>query len=238
MNNCTKEELMAFEEEVIANWKAKKILSPVHLSGSVNGEQEDALIEIFKEIQPQDWIFSTYRSHYHALLKGMPKKELMQWILDNKSIHLMSKKYKIVTSAIVGGTLSQAVGCAMAIKRMWSDSNTMIEVNMNPTTKHFGKVIEIKPHVWVFCGDMTASLGTFRDCVHYSYINDLPITFVVEDNKLSTDTPTQEAWGGEVINKIKQLSIKFPMLVKYYQYQRSHPHYGTGIKIDFSGDKT
>ena len=34
------------------------------------------LIKIFKNIKSDDWVFSTWRNHYHALLKGIPKELL------------------------------------------------------------------------------------------------------------------------------------------------------------------
>jgi len=190
--------------------------------------QEEALIKIFKDVKPQDWIFTTYRSHYHALLKGVPRDWLMKWVLDNKSIHVMNSEHKIVTSAIVGGTLSQAVGCAMAIKlkqkQVEKDIKEVVEPMKGEDWKVDGKVKVTpmnQPHVWAFCGDMTASLGVFQDCWKYSFLNDLPITFVIEDNGLSTDTPTHYAWGGE--------APYFPTeKIKYYEYTRTWPHYGSG----------
>lgn len=195
----TKEDLIGFEDEVVEHWKNKEIRSPVHLSGG----NEEQLIGIFKDVKPEDWIFSTHRSHYHILLKGVPRDWLINEVLKNKSIHLMSKKYKIVTSAIVGGSLSIALGAAMALKMKKS-----------------------KNHVWAFCGDMTAEHGTFLDCVKYARRNDLPITFIVEDNGLSTDTPTQEAWG---------LQEGGPNVLRY-TYKRKWPHYGCGVFVDFEDD--
>lgn len=209
-------DLIDFENEVIERFKNKEIRSPVHLSGSKNQIQEKKLIEIFKYIKKEDWVFSTYRSHYHALLKGIPRDWLMKWILENKSIHVMNKEHNFVTSAIVGGTLSQAVGVAMTIKK--NNGNE---------------------HVWCFIGDMTASLGVFHDCLNYSRYNNLPIKFVIENNELSTDTPTKEAWGFEDIGEeIKDYSIHDDHVI-YYKYERIHPHYGIvdkegkRIKIDF-----
>ena len=74
------EELIKFENWVIETFNAGKLRSPVHLSRG----NEEQCIRIFKDIQPQDWVFSTYRSHYHALLKGIPEKWLKEWILDSK----------------------------------------------------------------------------------------------------------------------------------------------------------
>ena len=116
MENISKQELIDFEQWCADNYHEKKIMSPMHLSGSIDGDLEDFLIDLFKEIDSNDWIFTTYRSHYHALLKGIDKEWIKKWILENKSIHLMNKKHKIISSAIVGGTLSQGVGAALAIK--------------------------------------------------------------------------------------------------------------------------
>lgn len=198
-------ELKNFEKNLVKIYLNKGIRSPIHLSGG----NEQQLIKIFKKVQPEDWIFTTYRSHYHALLKGMPQDDLLQWILENKSIHLMNKEHKIVSSAIVGGCLPQAVGTAMAIKRKGG-----------------------KEKVWCFIGDMTASLGIFHDCWRYSLLNDLPITFVIEDNGLSTDTPTKQAWCPH--------DFEFPWednatkKIIYYKYKRIYPHYGVGKFVDFT----
>lgn len=203
-------DLIRFEKEIADDFNNAKIRSPVHLSGG----NEKQLIRIFKKVKPNDWIFTTYRSHYHALLKGMPEKELKEWIYENRSIHLMNKKYKIVSSAIVGGTLSQAVGCALSIK-------------LNKTEEK----------VWCFCGDMTASLGVFYDCFRFAEFNDLPITFIIENNELSTDTPTKDAWGP--LNKNYHLShLVGHKKIKIHEYERIWPHYGTGGGYINFEDKT
>ena len=222
MNNCTKEELIQFEEWCVDQYHKGNIRSPLHLSGSLRGEQEDALIEIFKEINPNDWIFCTYRSHYHALLKGVSQEWLKKWILENKSIHLMNKDYKIVTSAIVGGQLSQAVGCAMAIKRKsWSlkGDDAAISQSSEVKTVQGGYLVNppIPPHVWVFCGDACAEIGIFYEMTKFAARNNLPITFVVQDDGLSTNTPTQESWG---LSKCKTD-------IRRFSFKRSMPHYGS-----------
>ena len=116
MAEITKQDLYKFEEEIVEAYKQGKLRSPIHLGGSVDGNLEDYLIDFFKKIEKQDWLFTTYRSHYHALLKGMPPQRLKNWVLDNKSIHVMDAEHRIVTSAIVGGTLPIALGVAMSIK--------------------------------------------------------------------------------------------------------------------------
>lgn len=207
-----KEELLDFEKNVKQLYLDGKLRSPVHLSGG----DEEQLINIFRtlNIGKDDWLFTTYRSHYHALLKGVPKQRLVDWILDNKSIHFMDKEYNIFSSAIVGGTLPIAVGTAMAIKKKKENKK-----------------------VFVFIGDMTAMLGVFHDCVNYSISHNLPIHFIIADNGLSTDTKTAEVWNINTFSLLYGLALTFPEYVTYYKYERIYPHYGVGQFVDFPEDK-
>ena len=196
--NFTEQDLLDFELKIIESWEGGKIKGPVHLS---NGN-ESQLIEIFKRIKTTDWVFSTWRSHYHALLKGIDPTWVEQTILDGKSITICNEKEKFYSSAIVGGTLSIALGTALSIKRDGGDDK-----------------------VWVFVGDMSFESGLFYETHKYARNLDLPLYFVVEDNSVSTYTPTIETWGG------KQREI--PEDVIYYQYQSKYPHYGTGKWVVF-----
>jgi TPP-dependent pyruvate/acetoin dehydrogenase alpha subunit len=195
-NLPTKEELISFEDEIVKLWEAGEIHSPVHFSGG----NEEPLIEIFKDIKEEDWVFSTHRSHYHFLLKGAGREWLKNEILSNRSIHLNSKHLKVFTSAIVSGILPIALGTALAIK-----------------------LKKGKEKVWCFVGDMAAEMGAFHECEKYARRNNLPITFVIEDNGVSVDTPTQKTWGEWDANN-KTLR---------YKYTRVYPHYGCGKWVLF-----
>ena len=80
------EDLIAFERKIADYWEAGKINGPIHLSGG----NEKELVEIFKEVKRSDWVFSTWRSHYHALLKGIEPSWLEQQILVGKSITIVT----------------------------------------------------------------------------------------------------------------------------------------------------
>ena len=164
----TADDLRAFEREIAAEFEAGAIRAPVHLSGG----NEDQLIDIFRGIDRHDWVFSTYRNHYHALLHGVPLDVLRAQIRGGRSMYWNSPEHRFFTSAIVGGILPIAVGVAAAIKRRGGSER-----------------------VWAFIGDMAATTGIFHESVQYADGHDLPIQFVVEDNGWSTDTPTVEAWG-------------------------------------------
>jgi TPP-dependent pyruvate/acetoin dehydrogenase alpha subunit len=161
-------DLIAFEDDIAAEFAAGNIRAPVHLSGG----NEEQLIEIFKKIKPEDWVFCTWRSHYHALLKGVPPAEVRAAIMDGQSITLTFPKYRLFSSAIVGGICPIAVGLAWAIKKRGGSER-----------------------VWCFIGDMAAESGIHHEAFNYSYGRSLPIKFMIEDNKRSVGVNTKDVWG-------------------------------------------
>ena len=98
-SNWTSQDLIDFEDDIISHWENGEITGPIHLS---NGNEEQ-LIKIFNKIGVEDWVFSTWRSHYHALLHGVEPSVLKQKILDGKSITIVDKECKFYSSAIVTG---------------------------------------------------------------------------------------------------------------------------------------
>ncbi len=188
-------ELQAFTNEIKDLFDAGQIHSPVHLSLG----NEDALIKIFEEIKSDDWVFSTHRSHYHFLLKSGDTEWLKNEILENRSIHISNAKYKFFSSAIVGGICPIALGVALGLKRKNAQNR-----------------------VWCLIGDMAATTGIFYESLKYASRNDLPIIFVIEDNHLSVNTPTEEAWG------LGDWEVDGDK-VRLYEYTRVLPHAG-GLK--------
>jgi pyruvate dehydrogenase E1 component alpha subunit len=193
----TSQSLIDFEELIVKHWEGGKIRGPVHLS---NGNEEQ-LIEIFKRIKTSDWVFSTWRSHYHALLKGICPVWIEEEILKGKSITLCNMDEKFYSSAIVGGTLPIALGLAKGLKDSGSDDK-----------------------VWVFVGDMSFESGLFYEVHKYARNFDLPLYFVVEDNGVSTYTPTDITWN---------IKRDIPSDVIHYNYESKFPHYGTGKWVVF-----
>lgn len=167
----TKTELIAFEMEVARRFEAKEIHGPIHLCSA---EQAEPLIAIFEGIAPEDWVFATYRSHFHALLHGIDPGRVMERICAGRSMNLSFPDHRFFTSAIVGGCLPIATGVALGLKRAHRPEK-----------------------VWCFCGDMAATTGAFAEASRYSERQNLPIQFVIEDNALSCDSPTFECWGRE-----------------------------------------
>ena len=168
------EQLNAFEQRVADAFNEGKCKGPIHL-----GSNAEQLIEHFKNIGSDEWVFATYRSHLAALLKGIPQDWLFNEILEGRSMCISSPKHKFHSSAIVGGCLPMAVGVAAALKR--HGKNKMVHI---------------------FVGDMAATTGVFHEATQYAWGHGLPINFIVEDNGLSCDTPTKETWGESVSPRV------------------------------------
>lgn len=187
--------LIAFEKRVAEEFEKGNVKGPIHLSGG----NEDQLIEVFKNISSDDWVFSTWRNHYHALLHGIQEERVFSEIVAGRSMNLTFPEHKFYASAIVGGILPIAVGVAAALKRKGCARK-----------------------VWCFVGDMAATTGVFHEASQYASGHDLPLHFVIEDNGVSTNTPTEECWGRGRAWR-----------ARHYRYERVHPHVGTGKWVTF-----
>lgn len=203
----TPDELIEFETLIAAEFNAGMIPYPVHLESG----NENQLIEIFKDVQPNDWIFGSWRLHLKCLLKGVPREALKDAIRRGESMALRFPKERVYGSAIVGGTIPIALGVALAIKQYGGNSK-----------------------VWCFLGDMTFQSGIVYECITYADNFELPITWVVEDNGVSVCTDTREAWGfghergPEGSTKVFNLGS-----IRYYWYQSKWPHAGAGVRVQF-----
>ena len=107
-----KTKLINFEKKIATLYEEKKIKGPIHLSGN----NEKQLINIFKKISKNDWVFTGWRNHYHGILKNIPLEYMEEQIILGKSMNLNSMKHNFFTSSIVGGILPIALGVAMALK--------------------------------------------------------------------------------------------------------------------------
>ena len=116
----------------------------------------------------------------------------------------MYPEFKIYTSAIVAGTVPIALGTALGLKRKKS-----------------------KDHVFLFIGDMTSETGFAYEAHKYAVNFDLPITFVIENNKKSVCTDTLKSWSQ------KNLYLEGKEKVIVYNYDLPWPHAGAGVRVQF-----
>ena len=193
-------ELIKFEEKIAKRFDDGELPYSVHFAGG----NEDQLIEIFQDIKPGDYVFSTHRSHYHYLLHGGSPERLEQLILDGKSMFVFDRALNFYSSSIVCATPTIAAGVAWALKRKGSDKK-----------------------VWCFIGDGAEDEGHFTEAARYVDGWNLPCTFVLEDNDRSVAATKKERWG-------EYEPVRFKCLDGYYYTPTyPHGGSGSGAWIEF-----
>lgn len=206
----TVKSLISFEDEVAKLFEQGKIRVPIHLSGSTDGTYEHFLINLFKKIDKQDYVFCTWRNHMHYLLKGGSRAKLLDEIQGKESgicggkagsMHTIDVKLRFYSSAIVAGNCALATGVAAGIARRGGNEQ-----------------------VYCFVGDGGADSGHFWEAYRYAYGHRLQITFVIEDNDRSVCTKIGERWG---------CSTGYPQYMygpnlDYISFEARWPHAGTG----------
>jgi TPP-dependent pyruvate/acetoin dehydrogenase alpha subunit len=202
----TEAELLAFEEDIVQEFAAGKIKSPVHLSQG----NEWQLIKIFERIKPWDWMLCGWRSHYHCLLKGVPPAELKAAIMAGHSVSLCFKEQKILCSGICGGIAPIAVGIACTLKKRNDEDYT-------------GN----NEKVFCFLGDMTAETGIVHEAMKYAAYHRLPVEWIIEDNGQSVCTDTRESWGDRTTWTPPWAAVQ------RYIYKLGRPHAGIGQWVKF-----
>jgi pyruvate dehydrogenase E1 component alpha subunit len=163
-----KNDLIEFEANIARKFDDGYIPYMTHLCGG----NEDQIIDIFKDIDEKDWVFSSHRNHYHYLLHTGKADRLEDLILNGKSMFVFDRERNFFTSSILAGTAAIAAGVALAIKRKG-----------------------IKKHVWCFLGDGAEDEGNFYEAARYVEGHGLPCTYIIEDNDRSVIAGKAERWG-------------------------------------------
>lgn len=197
----TKEELIAFEDRIGDLYLDNKLPFLFHLSGG----NESELISIFEDINEGDYVISNHRSHYHALLHGIPPEVVEDRILNGRSMFIYDRERNFFCSAIIGGTPAIAAGIAWALKRKGSSQK-----------------------VWCFVGDGTEDNGHLYEAIRYVDGWDLPCTFIIENNDRSVEASNSERWG-----KAGDYEWNSSSVIKY-KYEITYPHARKPGMIDLS----
>ena len=116
------------EEKIAEIYPTDKIQSPVHLSIG----QEAISVAVCEALRPGDIVFGSYRCHALYLAKGGDLRRMIAELYGKAtgcakgkggSMHLIDVAAGVMgASAVVGTTIPQAVGYALAIKMSGSDS--------------------------------------------------------------------------------------------------------------------
>ncbi|HSO93869.1 MAG TPA: pyruvate dehydrogenase (acetyl-transferring) E1 component subunit alpha [Candidatus Dormibacteraeota bacterium] len=165
-----------FEEKTAEMYQMAKIGGFCHL----NIGEEAAIVGTISALRPEDYIYSNYREHGHALAKGVDPNAVMAELFGKEtgtsrgrggSMHLFSQEHRFYGGyAIVGQALPLACGTAYAIN--YRD----------------------KPEVVMsIFGDGATNIGSFHESLNVAKLWHLPIVFVCINNQYGMGTSVKRA---------------------------------------------
>ncbi|MBF2034311.1 MAG: pyruvate dehydrogenase (acetyl-transferring) E1 component subunit alpha [Leptolyngbyaceae cyanobacterium T60_A2020_046] len=162
-----------FEDKCAEMYYRGKMFGFVHL---YNG-QEAVSTGVIKAMRSDDFVCSTYRDHVHALSAGVPAKHVMAELFGKEtgcsrgrggSMHLFSAEHNLLGGfAFIGEGIPVALGAAFQSKYR---REAMKDASADQVTA-------------CFFGDGTTNNGQFFECLNMAALWNLPILFVVENNK-------------------------------------------------------
>jgi pyruvate dehydrogenase E1 component alpha subunit len=165
-----------FEEKTAEMYQMAKIGGFCHL----NIGEEAAIVGTISALRSEDYIYSNYREHGHALAKGVEAKAVMAELFGKEtgtshgrggSMHLFSQEHRFYGGyAIVGQALPLACGTAYAIN------------------------YQDKPEVVMsIFGDGATNIGAFHESLNVAKLWHLPIVFVCINNQYGMGTAVKRA---------------------------------------------
>lgn len=180
------------EESLVGPILKKEILTPCHLYSG----QEAVATGVCANLNNEDYIFGSHRSHGHYIAKGGDLKALVAEIYCREtgcskgrggSMHVVAPEVGMMGSApIVAGTISLALGAALA-SQIRNDGRVTVS----------------------FFGDGATGEGVLFESLNFAALKKLPIIFACENNLYSTHLPIAEHRPNRKISDVgKSFGIK------------------------------
>ncbi|OKH72951.1 dehydrogenase [Mycobacterium sp. SWH-M5] len=165
-----------FEERAAQGYTQAKIGGYCHL----NLGEEATVVGLMAALRPTDYLFTNYREHGYALAKGIDPNRVMAELYGRStgtskgwggSMHMYDTETRLLGGyGIVGGQLPLAVGAALAVDYRGGDDVVMCQM-----------------------GDGTSNIGAFHESLNLAALWNLPVVFVVINNKLGMGTTVEKA---------------------------------------------
>ncbi|MDB2411909.1 thiamine pyrophosphate-dependent dehydrogenase E1 component subunit alpha [Litoricolaceae bacterium] len=163
------------EYRIVELYPSDLIQSPVHLSVG----QEAVAVGVCASLMDADKVFINYRGHAFYLARGGCLKAFFSELMGRQdgicrgkggSMHLASPAQGLMgASAVVGSTISHAVGYALGLKLAGSES---VSVSV--------------------CGDGAMEQGVFFESLNFASLKRVPVLFLIEDNGLAVHSSAGE----------------------------------------------
>lgn len=178
-------------EKIAEEYPKQEMKCPVHLSIG----QEASAVGVCANLKKGDVVFSNHRCHAHYLAKGGNLNKMIAELYGRAtgctggwggSMHLTDTSAGFLgSSSIVSGSISIAVGAALALK------------------------IQNKNNVSVaFFGDGAAEEGVFYESMNFASVMNLPIIFVCENNMLAVDTKLHIRQSNNIYERGESLGVR------------------------------
>jgi pyruvate dehydrogenase E1 component alpha subunit len=190
------------EEKIAAIYPSDKIQSPVHLSIG----QEHHIAALVSQLEKNDQVFTSYRSHAAYLAKGGDLRKMFAELYGKAtgiskgkagSMHLSSPETNMMgSSGIVAATLPHALGAAYAFSLLKKDS---IAASIT--------------------GDGSTEEGVFHECLNFSSLKKLPALFVIENNGLAVHSRQKVRQSFDLEKLAGAFGIKYFRSDKGYDMQ-------------------
>lgn len=164
-----------FEERVGEMYTRARIGGYTHL----NIGEEAAIVGALDPLRPNDYVFSNYREHGHALMRGVDPAAIMAELFGKEtgvskgrggSMHLFDAGKRFMGGyGIVGGSLPLAAGAAFAVK--YRQTNEVVTV---------------------LFGDGSTNIGAFFETLNWAKLERVPLVFICINNQYAMGARTAE----------------------------------------------
>jgi pyruvate dehydrogenase E1 component alpha subunit len=165
-----------FEERTQEQYTKAKIGGYCHL----NIGEEATVVGSFAAFQANDYIFTSYREHGHAIARGVDPKAVMAELFGKEtgtshgrggSMHMYDSDLRFMGGyGIVGGHLPLAAGGGWAVKYR-----------------------KQKDVVICMFGDGATNIGAFHEALNLSKVMHLPVVWYCVNNRYGMGTPVENA---------------------------------------------
>ncbi|MBO0805180.1 MAG: pyruvate dehydrogenase (acetyl-transferring) E1 component subunit alpha [Nocardiopsaceae bacterium] len=165
-----------FEERAARAYTEALVGGYCHL----NLGEEAAVVGLMGALKPTDYLFTNYREHGYALMRGIEPKKVMAELYGRVdgvskgwggSMHMFDVTHRLLGGyGIVGGQLPLATGAALAIDYKNQEDVVMCTL-----------------------GDGTAAIGAFHESLNIAALWHLPIVFAVINNGLGMGTTVERS---------------------------------------------
>src|SRR5215468_10972757 len=174
--------LLGMYEQMAVIRGTEKAAHDLFLAGLVKGTthlaagHEAVAVGTSAALEPDDYVFATYRGHHHAMARGATPAECLAELMSKAtgvckakggSMHLTKASAGMLGSyAIVGAHLPLAAGAAWSAKLRRSDQVAV-----------------------AFFGDGATNIGAFHEALNIAAVWSLPVLFICENNLYMEYTP-------------------------------------------------